>query len=46
MESALSRAGGYLYLMENYGGIVVSIKKSDNVKIPKYTGVISSKYIK
>lgn len=46
MESALVRAGGYLYLMENYGGIVVSIKKSDNVKIPKYTGVISSKYIK
>lgn len=45
MESALSRGGGYLELLNDYG-IITSIKKLDNVKITKYTGVISSKYMK
>lgn len=45
MESALNRAGGYLDYL-NDDGIVTSIKKLDNVKITKYTGVISSKYMK
>ena len=45
MESALARGGGYLDYMDDYG-IVISLKKLEKVKIPKYTGVISSKYIK
>ena len=27
-------------------GIIVNIKKSNNVQIPKYTGVLQSKYMK
>ena len=45
METALNRAGGYLDYL-NDDGIVTSIKKLDNVKITKYTGVISAKYMK
>lgn len=45
METALNRAGGYLDFL-NDDGIVTSIKKLDNVKITKYTGVISAKYMK
>lgn len=45
MESALNRLGGYLDYL-NDDGIVTSIKKLDNVTIPKYTGVITSKYMK
>jgi len=45
METALNRAGGYLDYL-NDDGIITSIKKIDNVKITKYTGVISSKYMK
>lgn len=44
METALNRAGGYLDFL-NDDGIVTSIKKLDNVKITKYSGVISSKYM-
>lgn len=44
METALNRAGGYLDYL-NDDGIITSIKKLDNVKITKYTGVISSKYM-
>ena len=36
---------GYLEILEEYG-IVVTVKRSDEVKIPKYTGVITSNYIK
>ena len=32
-------------ILDDYG-IEISIKKSDNIKINKYTGVISSKYMK
>lgn len=45
MESALNRGGGYLDIMDDYG-IVISLKKLEKVKITKYTGVISSQYIK
>lgn len=45
LESALNRGGGYLERL-NEDGIVTSIKKLDNVRITKYTGVISSKYMK
>ena len=45
MDSALNRAGGYLDWLGDFG-ISISTKKSDNVLITKYTGVISSKYMK
>lgn len=45
MESALNRAGGYLDYL-NDDGIITSIKKLDSVTIPKYTGVITAKYMK
>lgn len=45
LETALNRGGGYLDWL-NDDGIVTSIRKLDNVKITKYTGVISSKYMK
>lgn len=45
LESALNRLGGYIEILREYG-IETTIKKLDNVKIPKYTGVISSKYMK
>lgn len=45
LESALNRKGGYLEYLSDYG-IKSSIKKLDKVKISKYNGVITSKYIK
>lgn len=41
--SALSRPGGYLSYME-LDGVVTELKKSNNITIPKYTGVIDYKY--
>lgn len=41
--AALSRPGGYLEILKN-ASIEVSLKKSNNITIPKYTGVISYKY--
>lgn len=38
-------AGGYMDYMRS-AGIIVNIKKSNNVQIPKYTGVLQSKYMK
>lgn len=40
----LSRSGGILDNLDDY--IDISVKKLDNVKITKYTGVIPSKYMK
>ena len=37
--------GSYIYWLREKG-IVVNIKKTSKVEIPKYTGAISSKYIK
>ena len=45
MDNALTMPGGYLEILEEYG-IVVTVKRSDEVKIPKYNGVITSNYIK
>lgn len=38
-------AGGYMDYMRS-AGIIVNIKKMNNVQIPKYTGVLQSKYMK
>lgn len=40
----LSRSGGILDELDDY--IEISTRKLDNIKIPKYTGVIPSKYMK
>lgn len=41
--AALSRPGGYLSILNEYG-IGTSLKKSDNISIAKYPGVINFKY--
>lgn len=43
--AGLDRPGSYIELLREKG-IVVSIKKSNSVEITKYTGAISSKYMK
>ena len=43
--AALSRAGGYLSILKDYG-IGTDLKKSDSITIEKYTGVIDFKYAK
>lgn len=43
--AALSRPGGYLEILKN-DGVGVELKKSNNITIPKYTGVITYKYAK
>lgn len=42
---SLDRPGSYIERMR-FAGIVVNIKKESKVEIPKYTGLISSKYMK
>lgn len=41
---ALTRPGGYLELMEN-DGVYVDIYKSDDISIPKYTGIYQYNYM-
>ena len=43
--ATLSRAGGYLQSLEEYS-IVTELKKSNKIKIPKYTSVINFKTAK
>ena len=43
--SALSRQGGYLEILKN-ASIGAELRKSNNITIPKYTGVISYQYAK
>lgn len=43
--AALSRPGGYLEILKN-ATVEVSLKKSNNITIPKYTGGISYQYAK
>ena len=43
--AALSRPGGYLEILKN-ATVGVELKKSNNIKIPKYTGVITYQYAK
>ena len=42
----LDRPGSYIEEALRENGIVVNLKKMSNVEIPKYTGVISAKYMK
>ena len=44
MNSSLSRPGGTIELF-NETGLITTIKTSNNVSVPKFSGVISSKYI-
>lgn len=41
---ALDRLGGYVNSLRSYG-LIESVKKSNKVEIPKFTGAITSKYI-
>lgn len=41
--SALSRPGGYISLLED-AGVITELKKSDDITIPKYSGIIDYKY--
>ena len=43
--AALSRPGGYLEILKN-ATVGVELKKSNNITIPKYTGVITYEYAK
>ena len=45
LYSALLRAGGFVERL-NSTGIQTVVKQSENIEIPKYTGVISSKNLK
>ena len=45
LSGALLRPGGYIETL-NSTGIITNVKKSDNIKIQKYDGVMSSKYLK
>ena len=45
LYSALVRGGGYVQIL-NAAGTPTTVKQSDNIQIPKYTGIISSKYLK
>ncbi len=42
--AALSRPGGYLEILKD-ATVLVDLKKSNNITIPKYTGVITYKYL-
>lgn len=43
--AGIDMPGSYIELYLRQNGIVVNIKKSNNIQIPKYTGVISAKYL-
>lgn len=44
LASSLTKGGGYLQYINGY--VVTEVKKVDKVEIPKYTGVLQSKYMK
>lgn len=44
LYGALTRNGGYIENLQGYG-IKVEVKKTTNLKIPKYNGVIDAKYM-
>ena len=43
--AGLSRPGGYLEILKN-ASVGAELKKSNNITIPKYTGVINYQYMK
>jgi uncharacterized protein YlxW (UPF0749 family) len=45
LYGALTIPGGYLDLMEETG-VMVEVKKTENIKINKYEGIINSQYMK
>lgn len=45
MIDNLTMSGGYIYWLVNRYGIDVKVEKSDKIKIEKYTGVLTNKYI-
>jgi uncharacterized protein YlxW (UPF0749 family) len=45
LYGALTIPGGYLDLMEETG-VMVEVKKTENIKIKKYEGIINSQYMK
>ena len=45
LSGALNRQGGYLMNLRDYWGIETSIEKSNNITIPKYSGVIKYNYM-
>ena len=46
MIDNITRSGGYIYTLKKDYGINVDVKKSDDIKIEKYNGVLTQKYIK
>lgn len=44
LSGAVNRQGGYLMNLREYWGIEATVEKSDNITIPKYTGVIKFNY--
>ena len=46
LYGALTRNGGFLEILQNKYGIKVEVKKTNNLKIPKYNGLINYKYMK
>ena len=46
MINNIIRSGGYAYTLKKDYGINVDVKKSDDIKIEKYNGVLTQKYIK
>lgn len=45
LYGALTMAGGYLDILQNYG-VIVKTEQVDNLVVEKYNGIISYKYVK
>ena len=45
LYGAINRNGGFIKYLQDYG-IKAEVKKTENIKIPKYNGIIDSKYMK
>ena len=45
MESSLLRPEGYITRLKR-DGVITEVNKSNNIVIPKYSGVISNDYIR
>ena len=45
LYGSITRPAGYIELLEQTG-VIVNVKKSNNITINKYDGIINSQYIK
>lgn len=45
LSGAMNRQGGYLMNLKEYWGIETSVAKSNDITIPKYTGVLKRNYL-